>query len=117
MAGTTSQYEKRREHAKRAERKGLVLTWPNCGFLCPEGNPFSCGCEKCGQKEGFFNNRTNEKNWILADPKLSSREKAEGKRQYVKYWDNRKGYLGSRGCRLDPKYRSIVCLKEVCRRR
>jgi len=78
-----------------------LIAEANCKFNCPKGHEFKCGCEDCGQHEGFFKKRDHER--------LS-------KEQFVTIETCRtsNGWLSDTGCTLPRELRSEDCLRAIC---
>ena len=77
-----------------------------CGFKCPAGQPYSCGCESCAKRNGFYKLGEKE-SFSIADQAMIDLA-----------WDNERGYLQTNesmiGCALPRRLRSLFCLKTVC---
>jgi len=82
-----------------------LIKAPNCGFKCPNGkslgNKFNCGCDNCGEDNGYFQekdkNRLNKEDFVEIESLRTEN-----------------GWLGKNGCSLPRKIRSEVCLRYVC---
>ncbi len=91
----------RMETQRRAIRQGFIDNNP-CGFNCPKGRPYSCGCDTCEENDGYFG-----RDEILQFTKDEIETIAAA-------FKDGSGYLGPNGCRLPRYLRSLTCLSFVC---
>ena len=78
-----------------------LIAAPNCGLRCPEGREFSCGCETCGENNGFYH--------ALDHDRLSEKQF-----ETIESMRTNNGWLGKAGCVLPRELRSDGCLRAVC---
>ena len=72
-----------------------LIAEPNCGFDCPAGAPFSCGCDDCAENGGHY-----------ADGEIEERK--------LPVSDEEQSQLTPTGCKRPRKYRSRKCLRTIC---
>jgi hypothetical protein len=95
------EFVERMETQRRAIRQGMIDNNP-CGFNCPAGRPYSCGCDQCEKREGFFEPDELDQFSKLQRDLIASK------------WKPDDGFLGPDGCRLPRYLRSLQCLSFVC---
>ena len=101
VAHHSAEFVKRLAAQAAAIRQGFIDNNP-CGLHCPAGRPFSCDCDLCAERGGF---------WQAGERKQFSPIEQD---QIDLLWDQIKGYLGPVGCRLPRKLRPLYCLAYVC---
>ena len=85
----------------QAVRETLALE-PDWGRTCG-ANYLHCGCHHCARYGGFY--APEEKEQAFTPPQRALIDSM---------WDNEKGFLGERGCRLPRLLRSMACLQNIC---